>query len=55
MSILRKQFILLALSTLLAIMSYWIPLPRESHGLQPETLPEKLSVVEKSSVVIDAT
>ncbi len=32
----RKQLIMLVLSMALAIASYWIPLPPESHMLNPE-------------------
>jgi hypothetical protein len=45
----RKHLIVLALSTVLAIVSYWIPLPRESQALQPETLKST------SSMIADAT
>lgn len=51
-SIPRKHLVVLALSTVLAIVSYWIPLPRESHALQPELSQAAQSMLGDSNTLL---
>ena len=47
----RKQVVVLALSTLLAVVSYWIPLSSESQALKPAAQTTQPAPIDSTTVL----